>query len=86
MKKNAKKGITPASIQEPEKVIVTLARKGFLARIGEKAIESSHRKGLSITILENGSIYRVSPDGSKKLIKRIHLHTHTYATGKLFIK
>jgi hypothetical protein len=86
MKEKAKKAAGEVVKRTPEKVIKGLARKGLLAGIGRKAIQNSYRRGLSVTVLENNNIYRVFPDGTKKLVKRIQLHTHKYTTGKLFIK
>lgn len=66
----------------PESVIIRLARHGKLSGAGTKAVQSSWQKGIAVTILENGKIYRVYPDGRRKFIKSIPSSKHTYTTGK----
>ncbi len=71
---------------DPEKRIGMLVKSGAIASAGKNAIAASFKKGLSVTVLENGVIYRLHPDGSKTIIKHQHLHTKHYTTGKMFIK
>lgn len=70
----------------PESEIVKLARNGSLAEVGKRAIKESHRLGLAVTILENGKIYKVYPDGHRELIKTIARTKRTYTTDKIYIK
>lgn len=69
----------------PESEIVKLAKKGSLAIVGEREVKESHRLGLSVTILEDGKIYRVSPAGKRRFVKAITRAKKTYTTGKVFI-
>jgi len=69
----------------PESEIKKLAKNGSLAIVGKRAIKESHRLGLSVTILEDGKIYRVYPDGRRKVIKTIAQTKQTYTTTKIFL-
>jgi hypothetical protein len=73
---------TTSTKESPEAVIVRLAKTGKLAAAGKRAMQSSLQKGLSVTILENGKIYRVYSNGDRKLIKSISPPKHKYITGK----
>jgi hypothetical protein len=66
----------------PEAVIVRLAQKGKLAAAGQTAMRLSLQRGLPVTILEDGKIYRVYPNGIRKLIKSISQPKRKYLTGK----
>ena len=67
--------------ESPETVIMRLVRNGKLADAGRRAMKSSLKKGLAVTILEGGKIYRVYPNGARKLIKSIASPKRRY-TGK----
>lgn len=84
VKKVGKKSGLPNVIY-PEATIVQLAKQGRLAIAGQKALQASLRKGLSVTVLDNDGIYRIHPDGSRTLIKKIagarKYHTDKFRLG-----
>ncbi len=70
----------------PEKIIDMLIWSGAIASAGKNAIAASFKKGLSVTVLENGIIYRLHPDGSRTAIKKVRGAAKVYSTGKMLIK
>ncbi len=70
----------------PEKRIGRLARQGAIASAGRKAIAASFRKGLSVTVLEAGIIYRLHPDGKRTILKKQTPVRKKYTTGKMIIR
>jgi len=83
-KHNVRK-LNPVTKESPETVIMRLVRSGKLAGAGQRAMRSSLQKGLAVTILEDGKIYRVYPNGSRKLIKSISSPKRKSMTGKVRI-
>jgi hypothetical protein len=79
------KAATRIKSYDPEKRIMALVRSGAIASAGRNAIAASFKKGLSVTVLENGVIYRLHPDGTRTAIKRLNNTTKTYTSGKMMI-
>jgi len=77
--------ISAATKESPETVIMRLVRNGKLADAGQRAMKSSLQKGLAVTILEGCKIYRVYPNGARKLIKSISSPKRKHITGKVRI-
>lgn len=71
---------------DPEKRIGALIKSGAIASAGRRAIAASFKKGLSVTVLENNVIYRLHPDGTKTVIKKLTPASKTYSSGKMLIK
>jgi hypothetical protein len=71
---------------DPEKSIRRLAKQGAIATAGKKAIAASFRKGLSVTVLEDGIIYRLYPDGKRTILKKQIPARKKYTTGKMIIR
>lgn len=68
----------------PENRIVALADSGELRKIAEEAISNSKQRGLSVTIVEHGVMYRVSPRGERKKIKEVQPALAKYRKGQVF--
>ena len=64
MKKSATK-----RAKDADAVIIRMARKGAFERIGEVAIAAAHKAGRSATVLIDGGIYDLHPDGTRTLLK-----------------
>ena len=58
-------------MQDADAAIIRMARDGAFEHIGEMAIAATHKLGHSATILIDGGIYRIHPDGSRTLLKAI---------------
>lgn len=78
MKKPAKKSVVTRAKKpgvfkgkSPESAMRGLVKAGALKAIGAMAIKESHDLGLSVTVLDNGIIYSVHPDGTRTEIKRL---------------
>ncbi len=71
---------------DPEKLMLRLARSGTIASAGKKAIAASFKKGLSVTALENGVIYRIHPDGKRTVLKRKPSILKKYVSGTMLIR
>jgi hypothetical protein len=69
-----------------DKIISDRAKKGQLASSGENAIRRSLKRGLSVTVLEDGTIYRVHPDGTKTRVKNQPQIYRDSKTGKFYKK
>jgi hypothetical protein len=69
--KTAKKKSASAKEKDADAVIIRMARKGAFSRIGEEAIKASHKLGYSATVLLDGGIYRLHPDGTRTLLKAV---------------
>ncbi len=54
--------------QDPDKVIVRLAKAGKLMDVGKRAIAKTHELGYAATIIEQGNIVSLLPDGTKVII------------------
>ena len=83
-KLNGKKIKTTGST-DPEKRIIWLARQGSIKSAGQNAIAASFKSGLSVTVLENGIIYRLHPDGKKTIVKKQSPNRKKYPSGKMVI-
>ena len=59
------------TMRELEEQFPSLSGVAFSA-----AYRESLKAGLSVLISENGYIYEVFPDGSRKMIKQVELPTH----------
>ena len=55
--------------RDADAVIIKMARKGAFERIGEAAIAAAHKAGRSATVLIDGGIYDLHPDGTRTLLK-----------------
>jgi hypothetical protein len=77
----------PRSVNSPEGKILELIKRGKLLLTGKKAIEQSHKLGLSVTIVKEGKIVRLHPDGSEEQIGIVSRRrkTKTYS-GKIYIQ
>ena len=82
---NGKKIKTDAST-DPEKRITLLARQGLIKNACQNAIAASLKIGLSVTVLENGIIYRLHPDGKRTIIKKQSPNRKKYPSGKMVIR
>jgi hypothetical protein len=71
----------------PEGKISELIKRGKLMLTGAKAIEQSHKLGLSVTIVKEGKIIRLHADGSEEQIGIVSRRrkTKTYS-GKMYIQ
>jgi hypothetical protein len=81
---NGKK-IKAAADIDPERRIAGLAKRGFIRSAGQDAIAASFKRGLSVTVLENGVIYRLHPDGKRTIVKRHFPNRKKYPSGKMLI-
>jgi hypothetical protein len=68
----------------PEDRIVSLAESGVLKKIAERAIHQSKALGLPVTIVEDGILYRIMPDGCKIKIKDLPPVKSIYKRGHIF--
>lgn len=68
----------------PEDRIVKLADNGTLRKIAERAIRQSRSLGLSVTIVEHGVIYRITPQGERVKIKELQPVKALYKRGHIF--
>lgn len=80
------KNIKTAGSTDPEKRITRLARQGSIKSAGQNAIAASFKNGLSVTVLENGIIYRLHPDGKKTVVKKQSPNRKKYPSGKMVIR
>ena len=71
---------------DPELNIGRLAKQGAIATAARRAIAASFKKGLSVTVMENGVIYRLHPDGKRTVIKKQKAGRKKYTTGKVVIR
>lgn len=55
----------------PETALPALVRQGALEAIGALAVKESYDLGLPVTVLDDGVVYRVYPDGTRKVVKRL---------------
>jgi len=72
---------------ELEDAIVALAKGGLLANAAKEAIKDCFKKGISVTVVEEGFIIRIHPDGTKtSLHKKNRLAKKHYTQGFVTIK
>lgn len=55
----------------PETALLKLVKQGALEAIGAMAVKESYDLGLPVTVLDNGVIYRVYPDGTRTVVKQL---------------
>lgn len=53
---------------------------------GKKAIAISHKMGLAVTVIEDGKILRLFPNGNKIIIGNVRARSNKVYTGKMTIK
>lgn len=58
-------------VKDADAAIIGMAREGAFERIGEEAIAETHKLGHSATVLLDGGIYKLHPDGTRTLLKAI---------------
>lgn len=54
-----------------EAAMSSLSKKGVLANAAGQAIKKQFAENLPAIYTENGAVYRVFPDGTKELIKKL---------------
>lgn len=75
-----------AKFIDVDRSISTRAKKGQLASSGENAIRRSLKRGLSVTVLEDGAIYKVHSDGTRTRVKNQPQIYRDSKTGKFYKK
>lgn len=66
--------------------ISAMAKRGELVSAGENAFKRSLKKGLSVTVAEDGAIYRVHPNGTRTRIKEKRVMYRDDKTGRFYEK
>lgn len=70
--------------RDPESQIERLVRKGDFKEIARKAIRHSWSMGLPVTVVEEGVLYRVMPDGGRIYLKEVEPARMKYRKGQIF--
>jgi len=86
VKKSTKRKRIRVKSYDPEKRIGYFIRTGAIASAGRNAIADSFRKGLSVTVMECDTIFRLHPDGTRTAIEKLVRQRKVYTTGKMLIK
>lgn len=80
--KNQVKKTTDIAV-DTDATIGMMAKSGELMEIGKRAIMHTHRLGLPATIIEDGNIIQLYPDGQKKIIGKAAMGSgRKYTSGK----
>lgn len=66
--------------------IPAMAKRGELVSAGKNAFKRSLKKGLSVTVAEDGAIYRVHPNGTRTRIKEKRVMYRDSKTGRFYEK
>lgn len=69
-----------------DNMITKMAQRGDLAHAGKNAFKRSLKKGLSVTVAEDGAIYRVHPNGTRTRIKEKRVMYRDSKTGRFYEK
>ncbi|MEO6328717.1 MAG: hypothetical protein ABIO55_07290 [Ginsengibacter sp.] len=69
-----------------DRSISIMAKRGGGAFSGENAVKRSFKRGLSVTVAEDGVIYKVHPNGTKTRVKRKQVFYRDSVTGKFYKK
>ncbi len=67
-------------------MIAKMAKRGDLAQAGKNAFKRSLKKGLSVTVAEDGAIYRIHPNGTRTRIKEKRVMYRDSKTGRFYQK
>lgn len=69
-----------------DKRISAMAKRGELAYSGKNAFNRSLKRGLSVTVAEDGGIYKVFPNGTRTLVKKQRVIYRDSKTGRFYKK
>ena len=86
MKAEVIESMARAGDADVEPIIEAWSKAGILKEAAAGAIQKAHQEGRSVTIIEEGIIYLLLPDGSKKEVRKLSRKRNTnYTSGSVTI-
>jgi len=86
MKAKVIESMARAGDADVEPIIAAWSKSGILKEAAAQAIAKAHRQGRDVTIIEEGVVYLLKPDGSRQEVRKLPRKRNTsYTSGNLTI-